>query len=158
MAKKQTKSNTKSSAKANIKKKNAHKAQQQRIIAIAAVILVIAAVFMIARTGNSSASLEIDTATAYQKFQDGAFMLDVRTPEEWVKYHVDGATLIPLDELEARVNEVPRDREIIVICNSGNRSQVGRNTLLDAGFANVSSIAGGIQGWMSAGHDFVTGE
>ncbi|MBT3337531.1 MAG: rhodanese-like domain-containing protein [Anaerolineae bacterium] len=95
---------------------------------------------------------------AYEKFEEGTYMLDVRTPEEWVEYHVDGATLIPLDELEARVSEVPTGVEVIVICNSGNRSQVGRDILLNAGYSSVTSIAGGIQGWMSAGHDFVTDE
>ena len=66
--------------------------------------------------------------------------------------------VIELDYLAGRVDEVPRDQEIIVICNSGNRSQVARDILLNAGFENVTSIAGGIQGWMSAGYDFVTGE
>lgn len=145
-------------------KKKAQKKQNndQRWFAIAAVVLAVLAfvVFGVGGNNGGSASLpaEINTATAKQMFDDGAFMLDVRTPEEWEMYHVDGATLIELDYLAGRVDEVPRDQKIIVICNSGNRSQVARDILLDAGFTNVTSIAGGIQGWMSAGYDFVTGE
>ncbi|MCP4143147.1 MAG: rhodanese-like domain-containing protein [Chloroflexi bacterium] len=94
----------------------------------------------------------------YQKFQEGAFLLDVRTQGEWEEYHVDGATMIVLDELESRVSEVPFDKEVIIICNSGNRSQVARDILLNAGHTSVTSIAGGIQGWMKAGHEVVTGK
>ncbi len=159
-------------AKKRISKKAQQKQQQeakqkrdQMLIAIGAVILAIVAflVFGGNPAANSTATInglpaEINTAMAYEMFEEGAYMLDVRNPDEWVTYHVDGSTLIPLPELEARVDEVPRDQEIIVICNSGNRSQVARDILLEAGFTNVTSIAGGIQGWMAAGHDFVRGE
>ena len=151
----------KRSKPAHKKKKAQQKNNKEQLwFAVAAVVLVILAfiVFGGGNNNNMSLSPEINTETAKQMFDDGAYMLDVRTPEEWVNFHVDGATLIPLDELEARVNEVPRGQDIIVICNSGNRSQVGRDILLDAGFENVTSIAGGIQGWMAAGYDFVTGE
>ena len=161
MAKKSSKNTSKK--RAQQKKQQAKQKKEQLWFAIAAVALAVLAIIVFTGGGNGGANdltlaPEINTQTAKQMFDDGAFMLDVRTPEEWNQYHVDGATLIPLDELEARVDEVPRDREIIVICNSGNRSQVGRDILLNAGFANVTSIAGGIQGWMSAGYDFVSGE
>ena len=133
-------------------------------MAIGALIVVVIAFLVFGSNPSENATNvaglppEINTATGKQMFDEGAYMLDVRNPDEWVAYHVDGATLVPLPDLEARVNEVPPDREIIVICNSGNRSQVARDILLEAGFENVTSIAGGIQGWMSAGYDFVTGE
>ncbi|OQY34220.1 MAG: hypothetical protein B6243_05720 [Anaerolineaceae bacterium 4572_5.2] len=136
----------------------AKKTKQQRIIAIVAIAIAIIAVFIATQSGGSGAPAEINTATAYEKFDDGAFMLDVRTPEEWVEYHVNGATLIPLDELEARINEVPADQEVIIICNSGNRAKVGRDILLAAGHTSVSSISGGIQGWMKAGYPTTSGE
>ena len=162
MAKKSSKNTSKK--RAQQKQQEAKQKKEQLIMAIGAVIVVIIAFLVFggnpAQNVMDAAGLppEINTATGKQMFDEGAYMLDVRNPDEWVDYHVDGATLIPLPELEARVNEVPRDREIIVICNSGNRSQVGRDILLDAGFENVTSIAGGIQGWMSSGYDFVTGE
>jgi rhodanese-related sulfurtransferase len=93
----------------------------------------------------------ISVATAHELYQSGAFLLDVRTVEEWDDYHIPGTTLIPLDELESRVVEVPQDQEIVVVCRSGNRSQVGRDILFQAGFNNVTSMNGGVNDWRSAG-------
>ncbi len=87
----------------------------------------------------------------------GAFVLDVRQASEWVDGHVPGATLIPLDQLPARVSEVPRDRPVVVICRSGNRSAAGRDILLGAGFPAVTSVEGGIRAWESAGLPIKTG-
>ena len=144
-------------------RKNTQKKQQRIWIILAVVTVALIAIFMASQSGSTSPTInalpaEINTELAYQKYEEGAFLLDVRTPEEWVTYHVPGATLIPLDELEARVSEVPTDQEVIVICNSGNRSQVGRDILLQAGHTSVTSIAGGIIGWDTAGHPTVTGE
>ena len=156
MAKKQSK---KQAAKA------AKKAQQQRTFALIAVAVtfVIFAIFSMSSSGDVSTTInilppEISVGMAHQKIAEGAFLLDVRAPEEWVEHHVEGATLIPLDELEARVREVPADQEVIVICHSGNRAKVGRDILLAAGHPSVTSVTGGIQSWMKAGYATVTGE
>ncbi len=84
-------------------------------------------------------------ADAAKKRDAGAFILDVRTPEEWNEYHVPGSTLIPLDQLSNRVAEVPKDKEVVVVCRSGNRSATGRDVLLKAGYPQVTSLAGGLQ-------------
>jgi rhodanese-related sulfurtransferase len=94
---------------------------------------------------------EINVSQAYNLYQQGAFLLDVRTQEEWDASHVPDATLIPLDQLENRLGELPRDQEIVVICRSGNRSQVGRDILRQAGFNAVTSVSGGIQAWSASG-------
>lgn len=151
MAKKRSKA-------ARRKKAQQKKNNNQLWYILGAVVLIAVALIAIVGSGADNPPLEIDAATGKQMFDEGAFMLDVRNPDEWEMYHVEGATLIPLPELEARINEVPRDREIVVICNSGNRSQVGRDILIDAGFENVKSIAGGIQKWMSAGYEVVSGK
>ncbi len=96
-------------------------------------------------------------AEAAARRDAGAFILDVREPDEWAEYHVPGATLVPLGQLAARVNEVPRDREVIVVCRSGNRSQAGRDILFDAGFTQVTSMAGGLSQWRSLGYATVSG-
>jgi rhodanese-related sulfurtransferase len=83
--------------------------------------------------------------------QRGAFVLDVRTPEEWNEFHAPNSTLIPLDQLASRLSEVPRDRQIVVVCRSGNRSQQGRDLLLNAGFEQVASMAGGLNEWRANG-------
>ncbi|MBI5565808.1 MAG: rhodanese-like domain-containing protein [Chloroflexi bacterium] len=106
---------------------------------------------------SASLSAEISVAEAAAKRQAGAFILDVREPEEWNEYHIPGATLISLGELEARVKDVPRDKEVVVVCRSGNRSQAGRDILTNAGFTQVTSMAGGLKDWAAANLPTVTG-
>lgn len=102
------------------------------------------------------APTEITVSEAYERYQQGAFLLDVREPDEWEDYHVPDSTLIPLSQLAGRVDELPRDQEIVVICRSGNRSQDGRDILLEAGFENVTSMSGGVLEWREAGYPVET--
>ena len=95
---------------------------------------------------------------AYQLRQEGAFILDVRQPDEWEQVHIPGATLIPLGELETRLGEVPQDQPVVVVCRSGNRSAQGRDILLDAGFTQVTSMDGGMNSWQAMGYETVTGQ
>jgi rhodanese-related sulfurtransferase len=92
---------------------------------------------------------------AYDQFSksSSALIVDVRTPDEWAATGVPaGAALIPLPEFEQRApNELPKDKEIYVICNSGNRSQVAAQILTQSGYQNVININGGIQNWLLAG-------
>jgi rhodanese-related sulfurtransferase len=117
------------------------------------VAFIILVIFLIAQGGGGTTatlSAEVNADAAYQMVQDGAFMLDVRTQEEWDEYHAPMATLIPLDQLQARLNELPKDKEVLVVCRSGNRSQEGRDILLAAGF-NATSMAGGMKDWYAKG-------
>lgn len=107
-------------------------------------------------TGSGS-PLEISVAQAAAKRDAGAFILDVRQPEEWNGSRIPGSTLIPLEELAARIQEVPRDKEIVVVCRTGNRSQAGRDILRQAGFTQVTSMAGGVKQWQAAGLPTVAG-
>ena len=100
---------------------------------------------------------EISVEAAYDLREQGAFMLDVRQPEEWEQAHMPGAILIPLGELESRLNEVPKDQPIVVVCRSGNRSASGRDILMQAGYQTVTSMAGGMNQWASAGYPTVSG-
>jgi rhodanese-related sulfurtransferase len=99
----------------------------------------------------------ISVADAAAKRDAGAFILDVRQPDEWNEYHIPGSTLIPLDQLETRLNEVPKDKEVVVVCRSGNRSQPGRDVLKNAGFTQVTSMSGGLKEWQAAGLPTVAG-
>jgi len=105
-------------------------------------------------TGNLPAFVGVDEA--YQMYEEGTFVLDVRTPEEWNEFHAPNTTLIPLDELATRVNELPKDQPIVVVCRSGNRSQTGRDILLQAGF-NATSMNGGLSQWRDSGYPVVSG-
>jgi len=74
---------------------------------------------------------------------DGGFLLDVRQPVELVVEHVPGAVNIPLGELRARLGELPRDREIHVICRSAQRAYYATRILLQNGF-KARDISGGM--------------
>jgi rhodanese-related sulfurtransferase len=94
----------------------------------------------------------VSVGEAYTLYQNGAFVLDVRTQEEWNEFHAPNTTLIPLDQLASRLNEVPRDRQVVVVCRSGNRSQQGRDILFNAGFEQVTSMTGGLTEWRASGY------
>jgi len=104
-----------------------------------------------------SLPLEISPAEAKTMQDAGAFMLDVREPSEWNELHMPGATLIPLGQLATRLNEVPKDKPVVVVCRSGNRSAQARDMLSQSGFSSVTSMAGGMKAWQSAGLPTVTG-
>ena len=78
-------------------------------------------------------------------------MLDVRTPEEYVEGHIPGATLIPVQELENRLSEVPDDKQVYVYCRSGVRSVKASRILAKAGFTHIENVEGGIKAWQAAG-------
>jgi len=99
----------------------------------------------------------ISVAEAAAKREAGAFFLDVREPAEWNQAHIPGSTLIPLGELEKRVNEVPHDKAVVVVCRSGTRSKAGRDILKTAGFTQVTCLNGGLNAWQAAGYPTVTG-
>ncbi len=132
------------------------------IVQIGILIAVGILVFLIASLGgeqvSSAGSLPafVSVDEAYQMYQDGTFVLDVRTREEWNEFHAPNTTLIPLDELAARVNELPMDQPILVVCRSGNRSQAGRDILLQAGF-DATSMNSGLNEWRSKGYAVVSG-
>lgn len=127
----------------------------------AAVLVVIGllAVWLMSQGGAQADAFprEISVEQAVAKRDAGAFILDVRQPEEWNEFHVPESTLIPLGELASRADELPKDREIVIVCRSGNRSGQARDILLGAGFTKVTSMAGGLTQWKAAGYPTVSG-
>lgn len=132
-------------------------------VGLAAAVVVILGIILVTQVLNRPAPsaaagaalpAEVSAAEAAALRDSGAFVLDVRQPEEWAEYHVPDSTLIPLGELPNRLNELPRDQEIVIVCRSGNRSRQARDILLDAGFTQVASMAGGLNEWRALG--FVT--
>ncbi len=81
------------------------------------------------------------------------FILDVRTPMEFSQGHIDGAELLPIRELQYRVNELAshRDEPVFIYCRSGNRSTVAAKILMDQGFERVYNLRYGIIDWAKAG-------
>lgn len=82
--------------------------------------------------------------------QEGALILDVRTPAEVEKGMIPGAMHIPLDNLRERLGEVPRDRKIVVHCGVGLRSYIACRILKAAGFTGVYNLSGGWRTYRAA--------
>jgi rhodanese-related sulfurtransferase len=78
-------------------------------------------------------------------------VLDVRTPQEFAEGHVLGAKLIPVQELEARLDEVPDNAPVYVICRSGNRSRTASEILIKNGKRDVRNVEGGVIAWTQTG-------
>jgi rhodanese-related sulfurtransferase len=78
------------------------------------------------------------------------FLLDVRTPGEYKQGRVSGAELIPLDELFDKLGRIPKERDVICICESGNRSYAAARKLSSLGY-KVSNMKGGMSRWIHAG-------
>jgi rhodanese-related sulfurtransferase len=84
--------------------------------------------------------------------EQGALLLDVRSQGEFDSGHVEGATLVPVDELESRLGEIEtatggdKTKPIVVYCRSGRRSATAKQALLAAGYTQVSDL-GGMSSW-----------
>lgn len=91
---------------------------------------------------------EISVATLQQKLKNAEdiFLLDVRQVHEHAAYNIQGH-LIPLDELQHRMHEIPQDKPIIIYCRSGQRSGVATQMLQMHGFKDVKNLAGGMIAW-----------
>jgi rhodanese-related sulfurtransferase len=86
---------------------------------------------------------------------DEVFILDVRTQEEYDEGHIMGSTLIPVDELDRRIKELPRDKKILVYCRTGHRSLTASEKLETDGFTQIYNMKGGITEWKNAGYEVV---
>lgn len=94
---------------------------------------------------------EIGPEALKQKLaRGGVFLLDVRKPFEWDICRIEGAALIPLDELPGRLGEVDGSREVIAYCRSGVRSREALDLLHRAGYASACHLKGGIHAWIDA--------
>lgn len=82
----------------------------------------------------------------------GFVLLDVRAPLEFADTHIEGAINIPVAELRTRHDELDKDKKIVLICSSGNRSTLGASILKQHGFDDVHNVAGGLTGYSAAGY------
>ncbi|MDT5032523.1 MAG: hypothetical protein QOC94_2694 [Actinoplanes sp.] len=98
---------------------------------------------------------QIPSVTTAQ-VDDGAYLLDVREPDEWTAGHAPGAHHLPMMEVPARMAEVPTDAEVVVVCRSGGRSGQVTSYLIGNGWDNVRNLDGGMRSWASAGREIVS--
>ena len=124
-------------------------------------LLVIAAVLLTA-CGSASgqantqiaklpADIDVATAASLMGRQD-VFLLDVRTQAEYDQGHIPDITLIPLDQVQSRLSEIPKDKTVVVTCRTGNRSAQAAQMLRQNGYTDVHNMQGGIVAWERAGY------
>lgn len=83
------------------------------------------------------------------------FILDVRTQQEYDEGRINGSTLIPVQVLDKRLSEIPKDKKILVYCRTGHRSAQASEILVNNGFKDVYNMKGGIEEWIKAGYEVV---
>lgn len=74
-------------------------------------------------------------------------LIDVRQPEEWQTGVIPGARKIALDQLRDHLSELDREKQYILVCRSGNRSQMAAELMVKAGFSRVANYQGGMLAW-----------
>jgi thioredoxin len=109
------------------------------------------------QTGSSFEELTAEKANDLIKAAK-PLILDVRTPNEFYDGHIEGATLIPLQQLEGRLSEIEayKNKPILVYCRSGNRSTVAAQILARKGFTTLYNLRPGVKGWQAAKLPLVT--
>lgn len=104
------------------------------------------------QTDNPIENIQAQGLQAQLDGEQPPFLLDVREPFEFSgDGHIEGAHLIPLSALNGRLNEIPKDRPVVCICRSGNRSMFAAEMLQRSGHENVYNLGGGMFGWRRAG-------
>ena len=92
------------------------------------------------------------SASEYLNFRhEDHTLLDVRSLGEWQSGHPSKATHIALGEINSRMGELPKDKPLIVVCASGNRSAMAATKLAQSGFDDVYNFSGGMSSWQAAG-------
>ncbi|MCH8815461.1 MAG: rhodanese-like domain-containing protein [Chloroflexi bacterium] len=93
----------------------------------------------------------IDVNEAKGMLGEGAAIIDVREPHEYEAGHVPGATLIPVNSVYARREELPKDKDVIFVCAVGQRSALACEMAAAAGLTRLFNLEGGTDGWVEAG-------
>jgi rhodanese-related sulfurtransferase len=86
---------------------------------------------------------DIDWNKALEMSKAGAVLIDVRTPAEVAEGMAPGAINIPLQEIEQRLSEFPKDKDLLIYCRSGKRSMAASNFLIENGYDKVFNVVGG---------------
>jgi rhodanese-related sulfurtransferase len=93
----------------------------------------------------------IEVNDAKERQEKGALLIDVREPGEWTAGHASGARHIPLGQLDKHLAGLPRDRELLFICQSGMRSARAVARARAAGLDKARNVKGGLSAWQRAG-------
>ncbi|MCX9025520.1 MAG: rhodanese-like domain-containing protein [Candidatus Methanoperedens sp.] len=124
------------------------------IIFVCSLILVTISGCVSTTTPEKTQYTDVSIQQAKQMIDRGdVLILDVRTQEEYDAGHINNSTLIPVQVLDKRLNELPRDKKILVYCMTGGRSAQASEILVYNGFKEIYNMKGGIMNWTNAGYD-----
>lgn len=102
----------------------------------------------------------VDVAEAARRLRedpDRPVLIDVREPGEFAQVRAPGAVLFPTSTLAGRIDELPEDRPLLIVCHVGGRSAAVTNFLVQRGRTDVTNVAGGMDAWERAGLPIETG-
>ncbi|HEY3308027.1 MAG TPA: rhodanese-like domain-containing protein [Desulfuromonadaceae bacterium] len=118
-------------------------------------LLILLVVMLEVLQGVSSFAATKDISSAEAKSlldkKKNMYVLDVRTPQEFSQARLAGAVLIPVNELEHRLGEIPKERAILVYCTVGARSKPAADLLSQRGYKEVYHMSDGLIGWYRNG-------
>ena len=131
--------------------------REQRLIYLAVVLVVVASVLFAPSLLPRIDDIDVTVLEARSLIDDkpDLVILDVRTTSEYEDGHIKGAVNIPVQELSARLDELSMDDELLVYCQTGNRSAQAVDILQDVGFTKIYHMNAGITGWIEAGYPVV---
>ncbi|MBK8047108.1 MAG: rhodanese-like domain-containing protein [Anaerolineales bacterium] len=93
----------------------------------------------------------VEYKTRFIDGKEAHTLIDVRTAGEFASGYIPGAINIPLQELNGKLNKIPKDKPVIIYCASGSRSGSAANMLLQTGYTEVYDL-GGISSWSRQGY------
>jgi rhodanese-related sulfurtransferase len=96
-------------------------------------------------------SVTVREAYERMKAEEPPLLLDIREGWEYQPRRAVGAELLPMSELAARLGEIPDNRDVLIICEHGNRSQRVTAWLMRQGYTRVYDVLGGTDEWEKAG-------
>lgn len=121
---------------------------------------IFAALAMSVLTTAATAAMQNINAVDMQKITKqtpDVYLLDVRTLGEYQQKRIKGSRLIPIDQVQNRINEIPKNRPIIVYCETGVRSALVGRYLDQLGYQSVYNLSQGIMGWQLRGYPIESG-
>nr|WP_295975622.1 rhodanese-like domain-containing protein [uncultured Bacillus sp.] len=119
--------------------------------------LLLVSVMLLASCGSVNSGSEGNDAKLYEDVSvkqakelidnDEVVVIDVRTQEEFNEGHIPNARLIPVDEIDNKMEDLDKDTSYLIVCRSGNRSATASKLLAKNGFNNMKNMKGGMNAW-----------
>lgn len=105
-----------------------------------------------ALSGCSTVPDQLTPAETLEAKNNGALIVDIRESGDYEQFHIPGSINIPLEELTDRLDEIPQDQHVVLVCALGRTSYAARDILLERGYTSISSMLGGMTAWYDSGY------